>query len=82
MRPNLDVEAVLQRRDDAPARSVILGIRARDEDHVNRQANLVALDLDVLLFHQIEQADLHLLGGDRAAQLIAKMPRLVRGISP
>ena len=44
------------------ARGVVLGIGARDEHHVERQANLVALDLDVLLFHQVEQSDLHLLG--------------------
>src|SRR4029077_8152932 len=52
----------LQRRDDSPARGVILGIRARDEYHVHREANLVALNLDVLLFHQVEQPHLNFLG--------------------
>ena len=62
MGANLDIEAILKRRDDPSARGVVLGIRARDEDHVDRQANLVAFDLDVFLFHQVEQPHLHFLG--------------------
>src|SRR6266581_1782053 len=59
---DLDVEAVLQRGDDAPAAGVVLRVRARDDDDVHRQADLVAFDLDVLLLHQVEEADLDLLG--------------------
>src|SRR5579871_3237609 len=59
---NLDVETILERRDDAPARGVVFRVSARAKYHIDRQTNLVALYLDILLFHQVEQTDLHLLG--------------------
>jgi hypothetical protein len=62
VRANLDVETIFERRDDAAARGVVLGIRARHEHDVDRQPNLVPFDLDVLLFHQVEESDLHFLG--------------------
>ena len=59
---DLHVEAVLERRDDAAAAGVVFRVGAGDDDDVERQADLVAFDLDVFLFHQVEQTDLHLFG--------------------
>ncbi len=59
MGADLHVEAVLERRDDPAAAGVVLRVGAGDDDDVERQANLVAFDLDVFFFHQIEQPDLH-----------------------
>jgi hypothetical protein len=44
------------------AARVVLRVRRREDHDVERQADLVAFDLDVLLLHQVEEADLHLLG--------------------
>jgi len=60
--PDLDVEPVLQRRDDPPPARVVFGVGAGHDDDVEGQPDLVALDLDVLLLHQVEEPDLHLLG--------------------
>ena len=59
---DLGAEAVLQRRDDAAAVGVVLRVGAGDDAHVERQADAVAADLDVALFHDVEQADLDALG--------------------
>ena len=59
---DLDAVAVLQRRDDAAAVGVVLRVGARDEEDVERQADAIAADLDVALFHDVEQADLDALG--------------------
>ena len=61
MGADLDVEAVFQRRDDAAAARVVFRIGARDDHDVEGQADLVAFDLDVLLFHQIEETHLNFL---------------------
>src|SRR5262249_19955697 len=58
---DLDVEAILQRRDDAPAARVVLGVGAGHDDDIERQVDAVALDLDVALLHQVEETDLDLL---------------------
>jgi hypothetical protein len=55
MGADLDVEAILEGRDDPPAAGVVLGVGAGDQDDVERQPDLVALDLDVALFHQVEE---------------------------
>jgi hypothetical protein len=52
--------AVLQRRDDATAAGVVLRVRAGHDEHVDRQADAVALHLHIALFHDVEQAHLHL----------------------
>ena len=62
VRADLRAEAVLERRDDAPAVRVVLGVGRRDEQHVEREADLVAADLHVALFEHVEQADLDALG--------------------
>ena len=59
---DLGAEAVLQRRDDAAAVRVVLGVGRGDEQHVERQPDLVAADLDVALLEHVEQADLDPLG--------------------
>jgi hypothetical protein len=62
VRHDLRADAVLQRRDDLAARRVVLGVRREDEQHVQRQADRVAFDLDVAFLHDVEQADLDLAG--------------------
>ena len=62
VRAYLGAVAVLQRRDDAAAVGVVLRVRAGDDEDVERQADAVAADLDVALFHDVEQADLDALG--------------------
>ena len=59
---DLAAEAVLQRRDDAAAVRVVLGVGRRHEQHVERQPDLVAADLHVALLEHVEQADLDALG--------------------
>ena len=59
---DLGAEAVLERRDQATAVRVVLGVRRRDEQHVERQVDLVAADLHVALLEHVQQADLDALG--------------------
>src|SRR5205807_9438612 len=56
---NLNVETVFQWRDDSTPTGVIFRISAGHDDHVERQPNLIALDLYVLFFHEIKYTDLH-----------------------
>src|SRR2546425_1732529 len=58
VRADLRSESVLQRSDDPAARRVVLGVRARDDEQVERKPDAIATDLHVLLFHDVEQADL------------------------
>ena len=62
MRADLGAEAVLERRDDAAAVGVVLGVGAGDEQQVQRQPQRVAADLDVALLQHVEQRDLDALG--------------------
>ena len=59
---DLGAEAVLQRRDDAAAVGVVLGVGRGEQHEVERQADLVAPDLDVALLEHVEQAHLDALG--------------------
>ena len=59
---DLGAEAVLERRDDAAAVGVVLGVRAGDDQHVERQPQHVAADLDVALLHHVEHRHLDALG--------------------
>src|SRR6185436_15027413 len=59
---DLRAEAVLEGRDDASAIRVVLGVGAGDDIHVDRQPHLVAANLDVALFHDVQQAHLDTLG--------------------
>ena len=60
MRSDFGTDAVLERGDDLPAGGVVLGIRAEHQQHVEAEPDRVALDLDVALLKDVEQADLHL----------------------
>ena len=62
MRADLAADAVLQRRDDLAARGVVFRIRGEDQQHVERQAHRIALNLHVAFLHDVEQADLNLAG--------------------
>ncbi len=62
VRAHLGAEAVLERRDDAAAVRVVLGVRGRDEEYVERQPQRVAADLDVALLHHVQQRDLNAFG--------------------
>ena len=59
---DLGAVAVLERRDDAAAVGVVLRVGGGDDEDVERQADAVAADLDVALFHDVEEADLDALG--------------------
>ena len=62
VRADLGAEPVLERGDDPAAVGVVLGVRAGDEQQVERQPQLVAADLDVALLQHVEQRDLDALG--------------------
>ncbi len=62
VRANLGSDPVLQRRDDLAARGVVLGIRGERHQHVERQPDRVALNLDVAFLQDVEQSDLDLAG--------------------
>ena len=62
MGADLGAEAVLERGDDAAPVRVVLRVGRRHQHHVERQADLVAPDLDVALLQHVEQADLDPLG--------------------
>ena len=62
VRADLGAEPVLQRGDDPAAVGVVLGVGAGDEQHVERQPQRVAADLDVALLQHVEQRDLDPLG--------------------
>ena len=62
VRADLGAEAVLQRGDDAAAVGVVLRVGAGHEQHVERQPQRVAADLDVALLQHVEQRDLDALG--------------------
>ena len=62
VRADLGTEAVLQRRDESTAVGVVLGVRRRDDQHVEVEAHEVAADLHVALFEDVEQSDLDALG--------------------
>jgi hypothetical protein len=55
---DLRSEPVLERRDDAAAVRVVLGVRARHHEDVEREAHQVPADLHVALFHHVEEAHL------------------------
>ena len=62
MGADLGAEAVLERRDDAAAVRVVLGVGRRHQHQVERQPDLVAPDLHVALLEHVQQADLDALG--------------------
>src|SRR5712664_4189544 len=62
VRANLCADAVFQRSDDFSARGVILGIGSEDKEHVEREAQGIALNLNVAFLHDVEEADLNFSG--------------------
>src|SRR5713101_4946956 len=62
VRADLRADAVLERRDDLPARRVVLRVRREDEHDVELQPDRIALNLDVAFLQDVEQADLDLAG--------------------
>src|SRR6267142_1849406 len=62
VRANFGADAVFERRDDFAAGGVVLGIGGEDEEDVERKAERIALNLDVALLHDVEEADLNFSG--------------------
>src|SRR6267142_178625 len=62
MRANFGADAVFERRNDFAAGGVVLGIGGEDEEHVERKAERIALNLDVAFLHDVEEADLNFSG--------------------
>ena len=58
MRTDLGTEAVLEWCDDATPVGVVLRIRTRDHQHVQRQAQVVTANLDVAFLEDVEQRNL------------------------
>ena len=59
---DLGAEAVLERGDDPAAVGVVLRVGAGHDEHVERQPQHVAADLDVALLHHVEHRHLDPLG--------------------
>src|SRR5713101_7441342 len=62
MGANFGAATILKRRDDLAARRIVFGIRGEDEEHVERQPQRVALNLNVAFLHNIEEANLDFAG--------------------
>ena len=62
MSADLATETILQGGDDAAPVGVVLRVRGSDQQHVQRKPNLVAADLHVAFFQDVEQPDLNALG--------------------
>ena len=62
MGANLGAEAILQRGDDPPAVGVVLRVGAGHHEHIEREAEHVAADLDIALLHHVEHRDLDAFG--------------------
>ena len=73
---HLGAEAVLERGDDPPAVGVVLRVGAGHQQHVQRQPQRVAADLDVALLHHVEQRHLDALG--EVGQLVDRHDAAVR----
>ena len=76
MRADLAADAVLERRDDLAAGRVVLRVRGEDHADVDRQPHRVALDLDVPLLEDVEQA--HLDAPGEVGQLVEREDPAVR----
>ncbi len=76
VRADLGADPILERRDDLAARRVVLGVRREDHQDVERQADRVALNLDVTFLQDVEQADLDL--ARQVRQLVDREDAAVR----
>src|SRR5439155_12928406 len=61
MGANFGTNAVLEGSNDTPTVGVVLGVSAGDDIYIQRQANLVAANLHVTLFHDVQQTHLNAL---------------------
>ena len=59
---DLAADAVFERGDDLAAGGVVLGVGGEDDGDVEREADGVALNLDVAFLHDVEEGDLDLAG--------------------
>ena len=59
---DLAADAVFERRDDLAAGGVVLGVGGEDDGYVEREADGVALNLDVAFLHDVEEGDLDFAG--------------------
>ena len=55
-------DTVLEGGDDLAAGGVVLGVGGEDDRNVKREADGVALNLDVAFLHDVEEGDLDLAG--------------------
>src|SRR5256886_9459271 len=62
VRANFGANAVFERGDNFSTGGVILGIGGEDNQHVERQPQRIALNLNVAFLHDVEQADLNFSG--------------------
>ena len=58
VRSDLGAVAVLERGDDAAAVGVVLRVGGGNDENIEGETDAVAADLDVALFHDVEEADL------------------------
>ncbi len=62
MGADLGADAVFEGGDDLAAGGVVLGVGGEDDGDVEREADGVALNLDVAFLHDVEESDLDLAG--------------------
>src|SRR5437588_12308239 len=62
MGANFGTNTVFERSDNTPTIGVVLGVSTGNDIYIQRQANLVAANLHVTLFHDIQQTHLNALG--------------------
>src|SRR5262245_31071253 len=53
-------DPVFERSDDLPTRGVVFWISGKDEHHVERHPDRIALNLNITFLHDVEQTDLNL----------------------
>src|SRR5437879_5242978 len=62
VRANFGADAVFERGDNFSTGGVILRVRGKDDEHVERQPQRIALNLNVAFLHDVEEADLNFSG--------------------
>jgi len=62
VRANFGANAVFERGDNFSTGGVILRVRGKDDEHVERQPQRIALNLNVAFLHDVEEADLNFSG--------------------
>ncbi len=62
MSADFAADAIFERGDDLAAGGVVLGVSAEDDGYIEREADGVALNLDVAFLHDVEERDLDFSG--------------------